>query len=149
MKSISLIFLCLLFVLTSNAQLTYREKSVKKITLAKEDSEGNIVENIDFLNPKDIPLYCYIDLDSDEPTLVAMKIIAVKAKKIRPNGKVVEVRYKTKKGDTGVEFNAKPGSVWAIGKYRVDVYLDGKLSKSKNFNVEPDKKMIENKGVCL
>jgi hypothetical protein len=138
MRIVLLASLCLLLALGIQAQTAEKEtteKEVKKLSLGKEDKEGNIIEDIDVFNPKDIPIYCYIDLSSNRPTLVRMLIVAVKAKKLRPNSTVINVQYKTKTGENGVTFNAKPGEVWATGDYRVDVFLDGKLSKSKEFKV--------------
>jgi hypothetical protein len=138
MKIVLLASVCLLLALGIQAQTAEKEtteKEVKKLSLGKEDKEGNIIEDVDVFDPKDIPIYCYIDLSSDKPTMVRMSIIAVKAKKLRPESQVIKIQYKTKAGENGVTFNAKPGEAWATGDYRVDVFLDGKLSKSKEFKV--------------
>lgn len=139
MKIVLIVLLCLLLTMSIQTQTTNEKKTeikVTKLALAKEDKDGNIIEDTELFSPKDIPIYCYIDLNSKKPTMVKMVIIAVKAIRIRPNSKIITVQYKTKSGENEVSFNAKPRKVWAEGDYRVDVYLNGKLSKSKEFKVE-------------
>ncbi len=138
MKSILIISLCLLFALSVQAQTTKEDETeakVVKLTLAKEDADGNIIEDPEFFGTKDIPIHCYIDLNAEKPTLVKMRIIAIKAKGLRPNSQVVAVQYKTKNGEYGVSFNASPGKIWAEGDYKVEVYLNGKLAESREFKV--------------
>ncbi len=112
---------------------------ITNLSLAKKDSDGNIIENLEVFSPKDVPIYCYIDLNSEIPTLVKMNVVAVKAKGLRANSQIISVSYKTKKGETGVSFDASPKNIWATGDYRVDILLNGKLNKSKEFKIE-DKK---------
>lgn len=140
MKFILTGFLCLFFVSISFAQtkdsMEIKEQSVEKIVLARKDKDGNIEEGVEIFSTKDIPIYCYIDLNSDQPTLVKMEFIAVKAKDLRPNTKIVTVSYKTKNGENTVSFNASPGKIWATGDYRIDIFLDGKIAESKEFEIE-------------
>lgn len=140
MKFVLIGFLCLFFASNAFAQGENsgknNDQSIKKISLARTDIEGNIEENIEVFASKDIPIYCYIDLTSDKPTLVKMEFIAVKAKGLRPNKKVVVVSYKTQKGENSVSFDASPAKIWSVGDYRVDIFLDGKLSETKEFKIE-------------
>lgn len=139
MRNGLIIMLCLLLALSIYPQTTQNEEEnavkVTKLSLAKKDSDGNIIEDLEIFGTKDIPIYCYIDLSSDKPTLVKMNFIAVKAKGLRPNSNIVTVSYKTKSGENWVSFNASPKSIWAVGDYRVDILLDGKLSESKEFKI--------------
>ncbi len=142
MKIILMLSVCLLLATGVSAQTAEGEKTengIEKLTLAKKDSEGNIAEDLEVFGTKDIPIYCYIDLTSDKPTLVKMDFIAVKAKGLRPNSRVISVIYKTKSGENAVTFNASPNNTWAVGDYRVDIFLNGKLAESKKFKIELSK----------
>lgn len=142
MKIILLLLLCLLLTFSVQAQTEPKaetEVEISNLSLAKKDAEGNIVEDLEVFGTKDIPIYCYIDLNSEVPTLVKMNFIAVKAKGLRANSRIISVSYKTKKGETGISFDASPKNIWASGDYRVDVFLDEKLSKSKESKIEEPK----------
>ena len=43
------------------------------------------------------------------------------------------MNYKTKEGEIGAAFSAKPKTKWAAGDYRVDVYVEGKLVDKRKF----------------
>lgn len=137
MKIFVLIIFCLALVVGVQAQTAENEDEAKvtKLTLAKKDADENIVENPESFNPKDIPIICYIDLNTDKPTLVKMKLVAFKAKGLRLNSQVIAVQYKTKDGENGVTFDASPKTVWAEGDYKVEIYLNGKLAESLDFRV--------------
>ena len=140
MRFILTVFLCLFFVSVMFAQTEdlaeTKVQSVEKISLARKDKDGNIEEGIEIFNTKDIPISCYIDLSSDKPTLVKMNFIAVKAKGLRLETKIVTVSYQTKDDENSVKFNTSPGKIWAVGDYRVDIFLDGKLAAGKEFKIE-------------
>ena len=70
MKIISMVLLCSLFALSVHAQFATEDlesSKVKKISLAKKDTDGNIVEDLEVFGVKDIPIYCYIDLNLTTP----------------------------------------------------------------------------------
>jgi hypothetical protein len=144
MKVFLAILVCLLFGLSVFAQTEDPKDpnavEVEKITLAREDAEGNIEEDINIFKPTDTPIYCYIDLNSKTTVTVKMNLVAVKAKGWRTNEKVVVVSYKTKDGENSVQFHASPEGFWTVGDYRVDIFLDGKLADSKEFKVEQSEK---------
>ena len=112
------------------------ENKVTKLSFAREDADGNIEEGLEIFAPRDIPIFCYVDLSSPKPTSVKLNFIAVKVKGVRPNSNVISTSYKTKKGENAVTFTGKPEKLWLIGKYRVDILLNGKLAVSKEFSVE-------------
>ncbi|MCB1026049.1 MAG: hypothetical protein KDB79_16755 [Acidobacteria bacterium] len=106
------------------------------LTLARKDSDGNIDEDIKVFSPKDIPIYCYVDLKSPAPVEVKLNFIAVKVKGIRPNSKIISISYKLKNGEDNVTFTGKPEKNWFTGTYRVDILIENKLVVSKTFEVE-------------
>lgn len=105
------------------------------ISIAKEEKDGTITEGLESIGPDDVPLICYIDLPTEDPTTVKMVIVAVKAVGLRANSNYIAVSYKTAKGENQVSFNARPASKWPLGSYRVDVFLDGKKAGSQAFEV--------------
>lgn len=116
------------------------ETKVSKLTLAREDADGNIEENLEIFTPKDIPILVYVDLSSSKTTAVKLNFIAVKVKGVRPNSRIISASYKTKKGENAVTFSGKPEKNWLVGTYRIDISLDGKPSVSKEFQIEADPK---------
>ena len=140
------VFLCLLFAAGLIAQpekIEFKKSEPKKpkatLSLAKEDADGNITDNVRIFSPKDIPILCYVDLKTAKPVAVKLNFVAVKVKGIRPNSRIISVSYKTKNGEDSVTFTGKPEKVWLAGAYRVDIYLDGKLAMSETFSVEKPK----------
>ena len=142
MKFIFATMLCFLGVLAATAQpdkIDYigegERTKTAKLTLAREDADGNIIEDVKVFAPGDIPIYCYVDLISSKPVTVELKFIAVKVAKIRPNTKIISISYKTKNGEDAVTFTGEPEGLWMVGKYRVNILLDGKERLSKTFEV--------------
>lgn len=57
---------------------------------------------------------------------------------------MVSIGYKTNGKEDAVTFSASPPSaVWANGKYRVDILLDGKWAKSLDFEIKSVAKQLE------
>ena len=146
MKFIVAVFLCLLSTVGFAAQTgnngyveTKKEQTKPTLSMAKEDSEGNIVENINIFAPGDIPIYCYIDLNSTKSVTVKLNFVAVKVRGIRPNHKIIRASYKTKNDEDSVTFLGEPDKLWLVGEYRVDIFIDDKLAISKGFVVEKSK----------
>lgn len=144
MRFVLTVLLCFFFGLsvfaqTENAKNSEKTK-VKSLILAREDAEGNIEENVETFKPADFPVYIYVDLSRTGIIDVKMNLVAVKAKGLRANTKVVVVSYKTKTDENTVQFRASPKKLWAVGDYRVEILLDGNLAESKNFKVETTEK---------
>lgn len=132
--------LCFVFSAFSYAQESNgagAESRLLKVTLAKEDAKGNIIEEPEEFTSKDVPIYCYVDLNDDLPAEFKVRYIAVKAKGLRPNTVIVTLQHKTKKGDTGASFHASPKGNWVDGDYAVEVFVDGKLVEKREFKISP------------
>jgi hypothetical protein len=123
-------------VFAQSEEQTPTEIGVEEITLARDDGEGSPGEIVSVFSPNDVPIHCLIQLNSTKATAVKMNLIAVKANGLKPGTNVVTVNYKTNGNQNGVRFRASPDGVWAVGKYRVDIMLDGKTSKSLEFEVQ-------------
>jgi hypothetical protein len=145
MKLLPAVFLCLF--LGSNAFAQSEENNVNSAVGVKEIAltrgAGKAGETTDKFRTTDIPIFCLIQLDSEKPATVKMILIAVKAVGLRPETKIVTVNYKTKENQNQVNFTASPDGVWAAGDYRVDVYVDGKIAKSRTFTIEKSPKEVD------
>jgi hypothetical protein len=147
MKLVLAVFLCLF--LGSNAFSQAEEDTkklsvgVEEITLARGDGSGSAGGTTDKFIVTDVPIFCFIQLDSEKSATVKMILIAVKAAGLRPESKVVTVSYTTKAKQNQVNFTASPDVVWAAGDYRADIYVDEKLAKSRAFVIEKSSKEIQ------
>ena len=137
MKFLIAALVCLAAVWAAHAQSDGNGSApaVSRTTLAREEPDGTITESPEKFRPTDVPVICYVDLTTDDPVEVRLSIIAVRAVGLRPESKVVTVRYRTKNGENAVTFNVRPEGRWAAGSYRADVFLNGKIADSVSFEV--------------
>jgi hypothetical protein len=140
MKIVLTIFFCLFFSLNVFAQSDPNEENTKvgieAILLARDDGKGKAGEETDVFLTNDIPIYCLVQLNSLSPTTVKMNLVAVSVAGVKPETKVVTVSYKTNGKQNRVNFTGRPEGAWTVGKYRVDVFIDGKLDGSREFEVQ-------------
>lgn len=146
MKIFLAVFLCLFFGFNVFGQTDAKENNepigVGEISLARDDGHGKAGESVDDFITTDVPIHCFIALKSTKAAVVKMNLVAAKADGLRPETKVVTVSYKTSGKQNGVNFDAAPETIWAAGKYRVDIFLDGKLEKSREFEIKKSPKEI-------
>ncbi len=139
MKSVLILFLCSFLALSVQAQSAPTEKplevAVAEIALARDDGKGNPGELTDKFSTDDAPIHCLIRLNSTEKATVKMILVAVKAAGLLPETKSISVSYTTRGNEDGVNFHASPAKGWQPGDYRVDVFVNGKLSKSLAFEI--------------
>ena len=144
MKLVLAVFLCLFFSFNAFPQSEEINKNpvvgVEEIVLARGDGSGKAGETTDKFRATDIPIFCFIQLDSEKSATVKMILIAVKAVGLKPESKVVTVSYTTKEKQNQVSFTASPNGVWAAGDYRADIYINDKLAKSRTFVIEKSAK---------
>lgn len=140
MKIILVISLCLLLGFNAFAQSAEFAKTsqvtVEEFSLARDDGNGKAGEATDKFLTADIPIHCFIQLNSTEATTVKLILVAVKAVGLKPETKSVSVSYTTDGKQDQVNFNASPNGVWAAGSYRADIYINGKLARSRTFEIE-------------
>jgi hypothetical protein len=146
MKIFLAVFLCLFFGFNVFGQTDSNENkeeiTVEEISLARDDGKGNVSEATNNFTTTDVPIHCFVGLNSTKSVNVKMIFVAVKTETLRPETKVVTVSYKTSGKQDGVNFNASPETTWAAGAYRVDVFIDGKLSKSLEFEIKKSAKEV-------
>lgn len=138
------IFLFLLFIFftlnvfgqTEQVSDTSKPVGIEEIYLAKDDGKGNMGDVAESFYTNDIPIYCVVQLDSMTPATVKMHFVAVNVKGVKPETKVVTVSYKTNGKQNRVSFTGRPDTVWTAGNYRIDIFLDNKLTQSKSFEIK-------------
>lgn len=146
MKTIFFLVLCALFSLNifgQSSEEPLSDAAVEEISLARDDGNGNAGELADRFTTADIPLHCLINLTSTKPVAVKMNLVAVAANGYKPESVVISVSYKTNGKQNRVKFQVSPDKIWAAGKYRIDVLIDGKASGSKAFEIQKSGKETE------
>ena len=146
MKIFLAVFLCLFFGFNvfgqADSDENKTEVGVEEISLARDDGHGKAGEAARSFATIDVPIHCFVGLNSTKAATVKMNLVAVKADGLRPESKVVSVVYKTNGRQDSVNFDASPEKNWAAGKYRVDILIDGKLAKSLEFEIKKSMKEI-------
>jgi len=115
---------------------TARPSSIEEVYLAKDDGEGKAGEQVTEFRTTDVPIYCVVLLESDAKRVVKMNFVAVSVSGVKPETKVVTASYTTREGQNRVNFTGRPEGKWTPGKYRVDLFLDGKIARNVEFEIK-------------
>jgi len=116
--------------------------AIEDVYLAKDDGSGQAATTpTSVFLPTDIPIYCIVQLDSTAPTTVRMNLVAESVPGVKADTKVVSTSYTTKDGQSRVNFYGRPDGKWAPGKYRADIFVDGKLAKNVAFEIQEPAKV--------
>lgn len=148
MKIVLVGFFCLFFSFSILGQ-NEMKLGVTEITVFRDDGKGKAGEETSIFSTTDRPIHCSIELDSTESATIKMNMVAVNVPGLKSGKAVVSVSYKTDGNQDVVNFNASPRTIWAAGKYRMDIFIDDKLGASKEFEIiesSPPKK-VETKSV--
>jgi len=111
--------------------------AVDEVYLARDDGNGKAGEAVSTFFTTDIPIYCVVQLDTAEPVTVKMNFVAVAVPGVKPETKVVTTSYTTKQGQSRVNFTGKPYDKWNAGKYKVEVFVEGKFARDVVFEIRP------------
>lgn len=148
MKIILAGMLCLFFGINVSAQDESADASdnaavsVEQISLLRDDGAGKAGDEIEGFLTTDKILHFRIRLSSQKSSAVKMILVAVDVKGLKPETKSVTVNYQTNGKQNVVNFTATPEAVWLVGKYRADVFIDGKLADKKEFEIQKSPKEI-------
>jgi hypothetical protein len=110
--------------------------SIEEAYLAMDDGKGKAGEQATEFSTTDIPIYCVVLLDTQKRVTVKINFVAVSVTGFKAETKVVSTSYTTKDGENRVNFTGSPDGKWTPGKYRVDIFLDGKATKSIEFDIK-------------
>ncbi|MFT3743325.1 MAG: hypothetical protein QM785_03420 [Pyrinomonadaceae bacterium] len=137
MKALYTILICLLLTAGVYCQTDPpTQPAIEDVYLAKDDGEGKAGEIVTEFRTTDVPIYCVVQLDSRAKTVVKMNFVAVAVSGVKPETKVVTASYTTNGRQNRVNFTGLPEDKWTPGKYRVDLFLDGKLAKNVEFEIK-------------
>ena len=129
-------FSIVLLTTTADAQVTATVgQSVAGIYLAKDDGKGGPGETVGQFEVGDIPIYCVVQLEKAGPATVKMIFVAANVPGVKAEWPVVTTTYTLKDGEDRVTFFGAPEKKWNVGKYRVDIYLNGKIAKDLAFDI--------------
>ena len=84
---------------------------------------------------QDAVIYAQADLQNapDDTTLKAVWT-AVDVQDTEPNLVITETEFVT--GSSVVNFNLSNENLWPTGKYKVDIFMNGELAKTLNFDIQ-------------
>ncbi|MGI9036107.1 MAG: hypothetical protein ACR2GD_08725 [Pyrinomonadaceae bacterium] len=142
MKIILLGMLCLFFGTNALAQDEKKDETddapvgVEQISLLRDDGAGKAGEETENFSTADKTLHFRIQLSSQKPALVKMILVAAEVAGLKPETKSVTVSYKTNGKQNVVNFTTSPEDAWLAGKYRADIFIDGKLAGKKEFEIQ-------------
>jgi hypothetical protein len=110
--------------------------SVESIAIARDDGSGKAGEETETLKPEDKMFHGIVHMSKmGSGAKVKVDLIAVDT----PEGKNISVLsqdYTLGGIENQVDVKFSLPNPWPTGTYRVDAYVDGKLSKSKEFKIE-------------
>lgn len=136
-KLLLLSLLLVVFTLPAASQtVPLATPGVEEAYLAKDDGSGKAGEQVSEFLTTDVPIHCVILLDTQSKVTVKMNFVAVAVSGVKAETKVVTASYATKEGQNRVYFTGRPDGRWTPGKYRVDIFLDGKPATNIAFDIK-------------
>ena len=139
MRIILIISFCLFFGFNVFAQSQESTDNadvfIEELVLARDGGDGKAGKPTDKFMTTDVPIHCFVQLNSVKSVTVKMILVAVKAVGLKPETKSVSVSYTTNGKQNQVNFDASPEGVWTAGIYRADIYIDGKPAQSQTFEM--------------
>lgn len=136
-KALHTILICLFVVAASYAQSDPPvAPAIEDVYLARDNGEGKAGEQVTEFRTTDVPIYCVVMLDSRTKAVVKMNFVAVAVSGVKPETKVVTASYTTNGRQNRVNFTGLPEDKWTPGKYRVDLFIDGKIAKNVEFEIK-------------
>jgi hypothetical protein len=137
-KAVSIAAMSLLCVSAAlpQASETPTLPAVDQVYLARDDGSGKPGEEVAEFVTGDIPIHCVVMLDTPAKVTVKMNFVAVAVAGVKAETKVVTSSYTTNERQNRVNFTGRPEGRWTPGRYRVDIFLDGKPQKQLEFAIK-------------
>ena len=111
------------------------QPTIEEVYLAKDAGNGKAGEQVTEFAVGDIPIHCVVLLDTSTKVTVKMNFVAVAVAGVKPDTKVVTASYTTSERQNRVNFIGRPDGKWTPGRYRVDIFLEGKPQKQIEFSI--------------
>lgn len=116
--------------------------AVEEIYLARDNGGGKAGEQVTEFRTTDVPIHCIVLLDTRAKAIVKMNFVAVSVAGVKPETKVVTTSYTTVEGQNRVNFTGRPDGRWTPGKYRMDLFVDGRLARNIEFEIRSNAKAV-------
>lgn len=110
--------------------------SIEEVYLARDNGNGKAGDQAQEFRTTDVPIHCVVVLDSPGKVTLKMNFVAVKVAGVKPETKVVSASYTTSEKQNRVNFTGMPDGAWTPGRYRVDLFIDGKAARSIEFDIK-------------
>lgn len=113
---------------------------IKQVHVAKDNGQGGPGEEADTFGPTDNTIHCVVELAEPNPgakirySWWVVEAEGEKNEKVR-NEKIEDFEYTTKPDERIVHSHLTMPDDWPPGKYKVDVYVNGNLEQSVEYNV--------------
>lgn len=144
--SVSLLALSAVWFSVLSAGMPPAVSGIADAYLAKDNGNGEAGEETAEFGMDDIPIHCVVILETAETATVKMELFAVQVSGVKPNSKVLNVSYTTKRGEDRVNFEGRPVGKWTPGKYRIDLFYNGKREEELPFTVKGKPPQIKRSG---
>jgi hypothetical protein len=120
---------------------------IQEAYLAKDDGKGQAGSPAASFVVSDVPIYAVVQLDSAASATVKMNLVAADVPGVRAETRVVSTSYTTKNGEDRVNFSGRPAGKWTPGKYRADIFINGKLVKYLAFEIRTTPAVVAGSGL--
>jgi hypothetical protein len=113
---------------------------IKQVHMARDNGKGGPGEETDTFGPTDRMIHCVVELAEPNPGMkIRYSWWVVEAEgeqneKVQ-NEKIEDIDYTTRPDDRIVHGHLTVPDDWPQGKYKVDVYVNGNLEQSVEYNV--------------
>lgn len=130
----SIFFVFTLLILTVLAcSFNFSSAKISDAKMAK-DAEGTQPTTT---YGQDEPFYCVVQLaNAPDDTKVKAVWTAVEVEGVDPNLNLGEKELTSAGGQVNFSYTNDEGKLWPAGKYKVDLYLNGKLDRTLDFQVQ-------------
>ena len=133
MKKVLLVVISLLAFLSLACGFSFSTANISEAIMAK-DSEGETPTTV---FEQDDVFYAIVLLsNAPDDTTVKASWVAVEAEGVDPNMTIDEVELTSDSGS--FHFDLSNDKLWPVGTYKVDLYLNGELDRSLDFEVQGD-----------
>ncbi len=108
---------------------------IKQAHMAKDNGKGGPGDKTDTFGPADRTIHCVVELaEPSAETKIRYSWWVVEAEGAK-NEKIEDIEYTTRPEDRVVHGHLTLPNDWPPGKYKVDVYVNGNLEQSVDYNV--------------
>lgn len=125
-------FVFALLILTALA-CSFSTANIKEAKMAKDADGAQPTTTF----AQDEPFYCVVQLtNAPDDTKVKAVWTAVEAEGVDPNFKLGEKELTSGDGQLNFSYVNGEGNLWPTGKYKVELYLNDKLDRTLEFQVQ-------------